>query len=297
MRYYIISKNLCQVKLNGNLIGVSDCSLQLFNANEGDLLELYPLKSELAPIFITLNNRAVRNSELTVYEYNGGFILLPFFPLKPIFNYKPLFNEELESVSACIFTDGQVKLFINGKNGSNLFYLPLLPTKATAKEQGGLLFLTVENRAQKICFVFDVNSLPTLKLTYPIRDIIFNASSFTLIRKVNLIRSSILSCEYGYDLTILNKNFIKSRAISSLSPLLIPFAFLEELLENMQIEEFLDSSLQPHKQMILQYFGNFSTFIPFIKEDQSRAILLYDKQVKEACFCLENRLIKDFFFT
>ncbi len=296
MRYYIISKKTCNVKVNGCFLGKADCTPSFFNAEEGALLELYPLDNAFSPITATLFSNCNNYNGITAYEYNGGYILLPFFELKANYTYKLLFNEEFEFGNVCVFLDGQIKLFINAKEGSNLFYLPFLPSKITAKQKKNILFLTLTNRTQKECMIFNLNKVPTLILTNPIQEATFNDASFTLVRKVNFLRSSFIKCEYDYNGIILNKNFIKSRAISALSPLLTPFAFLEELLEKLPIEEFLDSSLQPHKQMIFEFFGNFSTFIPLIKNERPGAILLYKKRAKEICFMQNNGLISDFYF-
>ncbi len=296
MRYYIISKKTCNVKVNDCFLGKADCNLSFFNAEKGALLELHPIDNAFTPITATLTNNCNNYNGITAYEYNGGYILLPFFELKANYTYKLLFNEELEGVNVCVFLDGQIKLFINAKEGSNLFYLPFLPNKIAAEQKNGVLFLTLTNRTQKECMVFNLNKAPTLIFTTPIQEMVFNDSSFILIRKVNLLRSSFIKCEYDYNGAILNKNFIKSRAISALSPLLTPFAFLEELLEEIPIEDFLDNSLQPHKQMIFDFFGDFSTFIPLIKNERPNAILLYKKRAKEICFMQNNGLISDFYF-
>ena len=296
MRNYIISKKTCNVKVNGCFLGKADCTPSFFNAEEGALLELYPLDNAFSPITATLFSNCNNYNGITAYEYNGGYILLPFFELKANYTYKLLFNEEFEFGNVCVFLDGQIKLFINTKEASNLFYLSFIPSKIYANEKNGVLFLTLINHTQKECMIFNLNGLPKLILSTPIQEVIFNENSFTLIRKVNLLRASLIEYEYDYKVSILNKNFIKSRPISALSPLLTPFAFLEELLENMQIEDFLDYSLKPHKQMVFDFFGNFSTFIPLIKNKETTAILLYKKQAKEICFLQNNGLISDFYF-
>ena len=112
MRYYIVSKNSCQVKINSKIIGTADCNLSSFTANDGDLLELFPLNDTLAPLHTTLFEDGLLKKNLAVYEYKNDFLIIPFFELRPINEYKIIFTEDLEGVSIRVFSGGQIKVFI-----------------------------------------------------------------------------------------------------------------------------------------------------------------------------------------
>ena len=297
MRYYIISKNTCQVKVNARVIGMADCNLSSFIANDGDLLELFPLDEELAPLHTTLFEKPSINKNLAVYEYKNNLLIIPFFELKQFNEYKLLFSEDFEGVSIRIFSDGQIKAFITNEKASNLFYLPFLPSTFKVKKVNNLLFLTIKSKRKSKCLIFDIESTPALKLKANANNVVFNNLSFTIAKQVNFIRGEVLHCEYDYNLRILSKKFEKSQPIVSLSHCLLPFAFLEELSERMQIEEFLLPTLRQHKELIFDFFGSFATFIPILKDDECSAILIYQNKVEEVSFTQAEGLISDFYFS
>ena len=297
MQYYIISKNTCQIKINGKVIGMADCNLNFFFANDGDLLELFPLDESLSPLHATLFCENSHSKNIAFYEYKDGFLITPFFNMKLINDYKVIFCEDFEKTSIRIFSDGQIKAFITNENASNLFYLPFLPTKFFAKKVNNLLFLIIKNKKKSNCLIFDIENTPSLKLETNAKEVFFNDLTFIIAKQVNFIRSDILNCEYDYSLALLNKKFKKSRAIASLSHSLLPFAFLEELSEGLPIDDFLLPALQQHKELIADFFGNFATFIPIIKDDSCSAILLYKNKAEEVSFNQTEGLISDFYFT
>jgi hypothetical protein len=297
MRYYIVSKNSCQVKINSKIIGTADCNLSSFTANDGDLLELFPLNDTLAPLHTTLFEDGLLKKNLAVYEYKNDFLIIPFFELRPINEYKIIFTEDLEGVSIRVFSDGQIKVFITTEKSSNLFYLPFMPTIFNVKKINDLLFLTIKNKREGKCLIFDISSTPNLMLKASAKDVLFKDLTFTIAKRVNFIRSDILNCEYDYNLTILNKTFEKSKPIASLSHHLIPFAFLEELSEGMPIEEFLLPSLRQHKSLVFDFFGSFATFVPTLKKDACSALLIYQNKAEEVVFNQTEGLVSDFYFT
>ena len=107
MQYYIISKNTCQIKINGKVIGMADCNLNFFFANDGDLLELFPLDESLSPLHATLFCENSHSKNIAFYEYKDGFLITPFFNMKLINDYKVIFCEDFEKTSIRVFSDGQ----------------------------------------------------------------------------------------------------------------------------------------------------------------------------------------------
>jgi signal transduction histidine kinase len=68
---------------------------------------------------------------------------------------------------------------------------------------------------------------------------------------------------------------------------------LEELSFNLDIGDFLHPSLAQHKHVVKDYFGNFSTFIPWLKGEEISAVII-GKDARRATFSLKDDLICDF---
>ncbi len=293
MKYYIFSKLDCLLKINGVFIGKIDFNLYFFEEGVNVFLECFPIDENYAPIRSFIREGSCKN--LKIYYLNGCAVIVPVFDYAFKCEFKNILSECDDDLSVNVFLDGFYKALISTREDFLTLPLNAVPLACkTIKKENALFLLLYEKNATKI-LIFTLKPKITLKIKKEISNVDFNDENFVLISLPPSIRQLSLRETYGYSLDLLSKNYQESRPISSLSPLLFPFAFLEEVLLNSQFDHFLHPTLISYKDHIPSFFKEFFTFLPLSLSPPFKALLL-GNEAKIIGFSLNDGLVSDFYF-
>lgn len=293
--YYFISSNPCFIKINGEFLGECENNLVFTTAPFPALIEFIPKKDYLSPIFHDLSQKtAYVSKNLCIYPFNGGLLIMPNFTQAFLPTSKSLYYKEFENCAISVIIDGFTKAFITVNGSSNIFPLDFIPEKIDATTFHSLLLLTLYFKDRKKLYIFNISSYPALiKEGYYSYLSLKNDTISVFYQSPTLTKIEVQE-NYDKEGNLTHKKSKRSAPIGRLSPFLLPFAFLEELSFNLDIGDFLHPSLARHKNVVKDYFGNFSTFIPYLKSEEICAVII-GKDARLVNFTLKDNLICDFY--
>ena len=296
MIYYFICSSACCIKINGEFVGECDCNIKSVNAPFPALIEIIPLKQSLLPVCYFANKQDdCFNENLRVYNCLEGLLFMPIFHQKASTYYKNLYHKDFEEISVYVYVDGFCKAYICNKEMAEIFTLPFTPDKITCKKNNNLIALSLLGEQKNKTIFFDISSSPRLIKIFNSNDCFFENDYISIDENYNYIVTKSMRYKYDYNFNLIDKQITKSGDIDSLSPLLYPFAFMEELLLSNNISCFLHEKLLPHKELLKDFIGKFYNFAPLFVGNEIKVLLLSDK-AKVLNFCIEEGLICDLFF-
>ena len=294
INYYFISSNPCFIKINGELFGECENNLIFTTAHFPALIEFIPKNNCFAPIFYNLSQKtAYVSKNLCIYPFEYGLLFMPNFTQAFLPTSKSLYYKEFENCTLSVIIDGFAKAFVTTSGGSNIFPLDFIPEKIDATTFHSLLLLTLSFKDRKKLYIFNLSSYPVLIKECYFSYFLLNEDTLSVIYQSHTLTKIETQENYDKEGNLTNKKSKRSAHIGRLSPFLLPFAFLEELSFNLDIGDFLHPSLAQHKHVVKDYFGNFSTFIPWLKGEEISAVII-GKDARRATFNLKDGLICDF---
>ena len=290
MIYFITSPVCAMVKVNGVFLNEIDANLYSFECNKDCYIEIIPLKENLNAICFKVNNVPYKSKNLCLYNFENGILILPIFSHKNNLPFKYVYSSNNNENSLYVYNDNCSKVLIQTQNASNVFTLPFEPLKCESLFLNELLFLKIygENKNTLICF--NLNDKIDKRFVKHNADIPLNSQSFKCkCKNLTKIEQELYFNNNG-DIT--KQINTRNRAISLLNPLLFPFAFLEEVLINGDYKDYFHQSLLQHSELVLNFLGEFYSFIPYNKDSDNLAILI-GQNAKTVKFTLEDNKIID----
>lgn len=296
MDYYILSKKTCLVKINGTLVGYADNNLRLIKSEENCFIEFYPTDTNFAPIYCDLlqkNEHVVEN--LRTYPLEGGILLIPFFNRKFINEYKTLNVEKFDNCYFYFFLDGYYKVLLITNDGSTkLFNIDFHPIKSTIKKYDDFIVLNLLNKKKQAVYIFQIFPEPKLLSTYKNARVSYENNQLSVSFLAPTLANLNVLIKYDKTGRLIEKKYSRSLPINSLSPNLIHFSFLEEIILNGNYKDYLHPSLLKHENLITNFLGNFFTFTPWGDYTTLQALLIGEK-VEKFSFSLSDGLISDIY--
>lgn len=323
MNFYIASARRCAVNLSGNFLGIADGNLRRFTVEKDELptfLELLPEENLLLPANIFLEKSKLKSlksnlpktlqsdkdeylqnfyknndSDIKIFDFYEDILLLPTFSPRPQKGFKVIFFSEYEDISVSVILDGFYKIVIKNNYGS---YSDCLPCNycfnVDCELVGNILLVKIADKRQ-IVLLFNIGNSPEIMATINYEKIINYEDKIIITQQKRGITRHFFTYEYNLkSAEKIDEKFTRSKPISSLSALLIPFAFLEELSCGGDYSDFLSDDLKEHYKLVKKFFGDFSTFLPYNYERFSAVIV--GKNAKKITFTIENNKITDFYY-
>lgn len=288
MIYYITSPYSAIIKINGVFLDEIDENLYSFESDGNPYIELLPLSEELCPVCFKIDKITYKSKKVYLYEFNGGIFILPIYPQKNDLPFKYIYSLNDNENSIYVYNDNLPKAFIQTKTQSNLFILPFEPIRCDCSFLNDLLFLKIyaPDKNALICFSLKEG----IDKKFIKHNCLLDINKQHIECKCNNLTKLQKDIYFNLNGDITQENNTRSRAIAQLNPLLLPFAFLEEVLLNGNYNDYLHPNLLPHSNLILNFLGEFYTFTPYNKKNESLAILIGESMKTVKITTLDNKI-------
>lgn len=294
MKYYIFCNKIAHLKLQGEYAGEIGADLKSFNANFPLFIEILPQSQNYLTIAKEINSTTLCHSDLQVFRLSDGLLIMPILQKNWQYPFKILHQNSSNGVSVYAFSDGGLKLFICNENLSQIINLPFYPTNIKSEFFGELVFIYAVKDYKNHLYVFSRNNLQNAILNKPNCNYSLTTNLAIITQKTNSLSGVTFEYKISPKGEIISKTFTKSAPISRLNQRLLPFALLQDCLLQVDFSEYLHPDLKEYKNIIKEYLGDFYCFLPFCKDDLTKAIII-GKNAKEITFSFKNGLIQDIY--
>lgn len=260
----------------------------------GDVIRFFNGKNYEPSIY---HKDAFFQENVAITDLYGAFLCYPI--LKPKFDlpYKTIVKRSFvfDNIEYLItvFTDGAIKLRINGYNEELILQLPFIPQDLKIYPVGGNLFLVDLISGIHYVAVF---SAPTIKEEFSAVCHSYDVSKELSIKKIGrTIFSYEETSRYNYDgkVNLTDKTCRVFYPYKELPDKLLTYAFLEEVRLSVDYRHFLSDNLLSDYSLIKDFLGEYSFILPPFLKDFPSTYAVVGKTAKYVKTTVENNKITD----
>ncbi len=290
MFYYFSSQIKCALKVNGIFYGIIDEQVKEINiTKENAYIELSPVNINAKSICFLLDQTFFNSPPPLIYltDLKGGY-LIKFCPLIENNAFYIIAQEKFENALVTLFNENGVKLSLETQKD---FFAQSFMLNANCAQIGQFwlnnspfVYINLETSAQK-------NQLIIYSIEDKIKQVFCrNIDSFNLENQLctsenfyDIAKHKVTSFWDYQDNKLIRIDYKIEKSdkfnIENLSPKIIPYAFLEDLLVGDKIEDYLSQTLMENAKFLSDFFGNFLGIIPPPKfRDYNEIGLIYAKE-------------------
>lgn len=306
MYYYFSSSYPAIIKINGIYFGEISKSVKFINIeDESSFVEVCPLLEDFSNTNFILDQQFLSSSHsfISVTDMKGGYLInfLPNYQKKEfiVYNQQKFPNAiftcyaengnkiSIESQSDFLienvnFYFDSVEIFCH-KNYSNLFFVVFIGEKTLVNVYK--ITDKIERVLSSLCNEFNKEEL---SLTFAFLDMAKHVITKKIIISSDRIKEEVIKITSKKQLTY-----------SSLNPLLIPYAFLENFLLGDEHLSFLSDKVKENADKLKDYFSNFIGIMPppFFRESNQIGLIYKSSnnkfEVKYFTFSLSGQKIEN----
>ncbi len=270
MLYYFCSKERVALKVNGVFKCVLTKTPTLIEINSAcPLIEALPLDSTAFTLTFLLDEKFLTSppENVRVIDLKGGYVITLFLPCLDN-NFKVIAQEKLQNCLITVFNEKGYKISIETANdfhaeqlnfeinSAEIFTLKSAPTLVGVALYGEKITL----------FIFDVQSSIVKVFMREVDEFSCDNELTTIENFLDIAKHSLkINWEYN------GQSFLeKTRTLThseeyckeSVNPLIIPYAFSEELAFSDSAYYFLDESLKKNADKLKGFFGEYVGVFP-----------------------------------
>lgn len=273
MYFYFSSKTKVAVKLGGtffSILGGDGVRVNIENP-ENTLVEILPLNGNADGINFLLDENFLCSppSGVTVTDLRGAYSIFINLVQKTE-GFKILLQEKLNSYLVTVFSDGNIKVSIDGVNGSFTDSLPFNISQVSVKEfiDNGENFIAFIQQSEEYFITVYRAVDHTFKKVFDGKFSSYSLSPvFTTTKNLCDVKKHQITCSYAFnedrfvetDLKISHK---KSPPYGGYIEKIIPYVFLEDLFVGENIDDYLSQNVLENKDKLKGYLGDFIGITP-----------------------------------
>lgn len=303
MKLYVISNEKCAVAVSGAFIGIADGNLRFFEHCGHNLhVDFVPEDENYLPVsaFFPTPEAGRRGSAVSV-KTDDGFILFPVFRtnVSPIVKsyYSKSFPDE--KIGVALLCDPYPKIVVSSE--SDFFFTEPKYFSQNARAEsflcGNILCVTI--RAKRT-FLYAFSIRPKIGIIYAeeIENVCRSDGRIVVTKKnAGAIPIKIVEKRAETDFSLVEKTCERERSVYSISPELLPYAFLDELHVGGSYSDYLSNKLKENASLIPDFFGRFLFYVPYFQNEKPYAALVRETAVDTVSFSLlPDGTICDFSF-
>ena len=281
------------LKINGIYKGKLSCSKNIFatqnsvfklNDTEPDFIEIFPLNSNNFAVGYLLDGDFFANppENVIVVDLIDGY-LIKFKSPCVICPFELVNQKRFSSALVTVFKENGLKICVENQHDMLAHTLDRLYNECEFFEfsLGGKNLIAIQLKGEPnllLCYL--IGQKITKVFCREIDEFSFE-NGFTTKESIDDIANHTIICEWEVQndyLCVKNKQVLSKENFypHTLSPKILGYALLEELLLGGNVQEYLSSALVDKSQFLCEYFGNFiGVFPPPFFHEQNKVGALY----------------------
>lgn len=308
MFYYFSSTIKSALKINGNFYGIIDLDIKPIKIeSENAFIELTPVNINAKSISFLLDDYFFSSppSSIILTDLKGGY-LIKFCPLKENNNFYIINQQKFDNLIATIFNENGLKLSLETPSD---FYAQSFNLNFDSACIGqfqlnkhNFAYVSVENlENKKLLFVYSIENKIEKVFCREVDNFCVDNGFSTEENYLDIAKHKITSfwefSDFSFKRTSFKIEKSQRFSINNLLDNIIPFAFLEDLLVNDKIEDYLSQNLLDNIEHLPTFFGDFLGVIPPPEfRSENEVGLIYSKNensfyIEYFIFGVENKKI------
>ena len=265
MQYYFISEFPAVIKINGVYGGKIDRATKKFDLLDNAFIEVCPLNRTEHPINFMLNSNFLNSPPdgIIITDLKGAYVI-NFMCLCSLAPFSIITQQKFPFAVVTVFRENGLKLSIETPCDfyAQTLFIPdcqavISPFTLDNKQFVAVHFLGKNNLL--ICFL--IEDKITNVFSKSIDEVCFDSGLKTTHKFLDIAKHKLMVEWEFVENRLSAKNSLIERdenyKIEALSPNIIPYAFLEELLLGGIVDEFLSPDLKKNANHLKGFFGEY----------------------------------------
>ena len=303
MKFYVISNEKCAVAVSGVFVGIADGNLRFFEHCGHNLhVDFVPEDGNYLPAsaFFPVPESGRRGAVISI-KTDDGFILFPIFRTGASPTIKRHYSENFpeNKLNVAVLCDPYPKIVLSSE--SDFFFTEPKYFSQSARAEsflcGNVLCVTIKARRT---FLYAFLIKPKIEIVYAeeIESVCRADGQIVVTKKIaGAITINVVEKRSEADFSLVERTCEREKSIYSLSPTLVPFAFLDELHANGNYSDYLTNKLKENSSLIPKFFGHFVFYVPYFCGSTPCAALIRENSADTVTFSLTpDGTICDFSF-